>query len=211
MLLGCLAASGLWGQQVLLRVRFAQVDARAERLLAPSLLETSNHDFRTLRGDVDLVTLLENLRARGGGVRLVAEPTLLTAGAKPGKLLVGDTVPIPVLRAGQVVVQNREIGVQLTMQPTINAEGIRLSIRPSVSVIYRSPAAQMTIPELGTRTTDVELDVAPGQSIVIDGLFDDLTKALLRNLPPNKISEAILKNGTDPNTKLLVIVTPEVL
>lgn len=210
LLLGCLAASGLWGQQVLLRIRFAQVDAAAEAMLVQNLTATSNQEIRTLRPGLDLVTFLEDLRARGGGVRILDEPTMLTGNAQSATLLAGSEVPVPVLRDGGVSIQYRDLGIRLTLQPAINPDGIRLAVRPSVSTLAPSSPVSLTIPEIGTRGTAAELNLVSGQSIVIDGLLDEAAGALLRNIPRNEILDAILKNGA-PNTKLVVIVTPEVI
>ena len=212
LLLGWLAASGLWGQQVLLRVRFAQLDPAAQAMLAQNLTATANQEIRMLRPGLDLVTFLEDLRARGGGVRILAEPTMLTGNAQSATLLAGSEVPIPVLHDGGVSIQYRDLGIRLTLQPAIHADGIRLSVKPSVSTLTsQGPSTvSLTIPEFGTRTSAVELTLVPGQSIVIDGLLDEAAGALLRHIPRNEILDAILKNGTT-NTKLVVIVTPEVI
>lgn len=209
LLLGWLSASGVWGQQVLLRVRFAQVDAAAEAMLARNLTATADQDIRTLRPGLDLVTFLEDLRARGGGVRILAEPTMLTDNARSATLLAGSEVPVPVLRDGAVSIQYRALGIRLTLQPAINPDGIRLSVRPSVSTLSGT-AVNLTVPAIGTRESAAELDLVAGQSVVIEGLLDEVAGALLRNVPGNGILDAILKNGA-PNTRLVVIVTPEVI
>lgn len=183
-------------------------------MLAPNLTATTNSDIRILRSGLDLVTLLEDLRARGAGVRMLAEPSLLTSDTKSVKLLVGDTMPIPVLHdeGGSLLMEQRDLGIQLTLQPTIHPEGIHLTVKPSVSTLSPpSTSMQIAVPAFATRKTEAELNLAPGQSIVIDGLLDERTKTLLRNVPANGLLDAILKNGTQPNTKLVVIVTPEVL
>lgn len=212
LLLGCLAASGLWGQQVLLRVRFAQLDPAAEAMLTQNLSATTNHEIRTLRPGLDLVTFLEDMRARGGGVRILAEPTMLTGNTQSATLLAGSEVRVPVLRNGGVSIQYRDVGIRLTLQPAISADGVHLAVKPSVSTLtpQNASAVNITIPEVGTRGTTTELNLVSGQSIVIEGLLDEAAGALLRNIPSNEILDAILKNGA-PNTKLVVIVTPEVI
>lgn len=210
LLLGWLAASAVWGEQVLLRVRFAQMDARAEAMLAANLTATGNAEIRVSRSGVDLLTLLEDLRARGGGLRVVAEPALLASEGKPVTLLVGDRVAVPVMRDGEVMIERRDLGVQLWMQPTVSADGIRLAVRPSVSTL-KTPEVLITVPAIGTRTAEAEVSLQPGQSMVIDGLFGEAAKSFLRNLPGNGMLDAILKNGTQAGTKLLVMVTPEVI
>jgi Flp pilus assembly secretin CpaC len=218
LLLGCLATSGLWGQQVLLRVRFVQVDANAEAMLAANLSKAGSGEsvgIRALRPGLDLVTLLEDLRARGGGVRLLAEPNLLSSDAMPATLRAGNSVPVPVVRAGAIFMMARELGIHLTLQPTLTQAGVRLFVKPSVTTLDAVNAATMsnfTIPAFGTRTAEAEMDLAPGQSIMIDGLVNRESETLLRNLTgSDPVLDAILKNGMQANTKLVVLVTPEVL
>ena len=167
----------------MLRVRFAQVDAAAEQLMAPSLAPTAHSDIRTLRPALDLVTFLEDLRARGAGIRMLAEPALL----------------------GPAILR---FGASLELHPSFHSNAIRLSVKPSVP---RLNPVSIADPRIETHSTEAELDMVPGQSIVIDGLLDEAATLFLRNLPRTSSLDAILRNGLQPNTKLVVIVTPELL
>ncbi len=182
-MLAWLAASAVWGQQVLLRVRFAQVDAAAERLMAPSLAPTAHSDIRALRPAVDLVTFLEDLRARGAGIRMLAEPALLA----PATL---------------------RFGTSLELQPSLHKNAIRMLVKPSVPGLNPT---RIAAPKIEIRSTEAEVEMMPSQSIVIGGLLNESAKSFLNNLPQTGTLDAILKNGLQPNTKLVVIVTPEIL
>lgn len=192
-----MAAGLAWGQQVLLRVRFVQLDAAAEALLAPHLgpAEQGAENIRPLLPGLDLVTLLEDLRARGGGVRLLAEPNVMTSSAESATLLVGDAP--------------QDLGIHLAMEPLKSGAGVRLRLRPSVPVVEKT---RLTVPSITKRESQAEFRLEPGQSVFIGGLLDAATETLLRRLPlGNPLLDAILSHGGQAHGTIVVLVTPELL
>ena len=150
-------------QQVMLQVRFAEVNRRAVRELGSSLFtgvsgykdwvgRTTTQQFAapTFDNDEGLVfsdflniflfntkynvgTLLRVLR-QTGFFQSLAEPNLIAYNGREASFLAGGEFPVPFVSGlGQVSVQFKEFGVRLNFTPTIAGDLIRLKVRPEVS------------------------------------------------------------------------------
>ncbi len=157
--------SGSPSKQVMLQVRFAEVNRNALQQAGLSLFST--RDTATGRattqqfaapdfsndGDVDTLEFSDFLniflfsRTQGiGGVlkalqgrgflQSLAEPNLIAYNGQEASFLAGGEIPIPLVSGiGQVSVQYKEFGVRLTFTPTIAGDVIRLRLRPEVSTL----------------------------------------------------------------------------
>src|SRR4029077_501584 len=150
-------------QQVMLEVRFAEVDHNALAELGTTLLaDRSNFDARTSTEQfpspfIDaskpapivvpdflnvffflkqegLLAAIKALRERGL-FQSLAEPNLIAYNGQEASFLAGGEFPIPIVQgaAGGVSVVFKEFGVRLTFKPTIAGDVIRLKVRPEVS------------------------------------------------------------------------------
>lgn len=150
-------------QQVMLQVRFAEVNRRALTELGTSFF-TGPNGYRdwVARGttqqfpapefasdelvfsDFLNIFLFNNRFNIGSVMRLLqgtgyfqslAEPNLLAYNGQEASFLAGGEFPIPVLQgtSGAVTVQFREFGVRLSFTPTIAGDLIRLHVAPEVS------------------------------------------------------------------------------
>jgi len=152
-------------QQVMLEVRFAEVEHNALMELGASFLaDRANFDARTsteqfptpfidaskpapiqvpdylnvfffLRRE-GLLAILKALQQRGS-FQSLAEPNLVAYNGQEASFLAGGEFPIPLVQGntGQVTVVFKEFGVRLTFRPTIAGEVIRLKVRPEVSTL----------------------------------------------------------------------------
>jgi pilus assembly protein CpaC len=150
-------------QQVMLQVRFAEVNRRALLDAGVSLFTTGYKNFlgRSTTGqfpapsfeDNDLVfsdflnLFLFNTKYGAGGVlkalrqtgyfQSLAEPNLIAYNGQEASFLAGGEFPVPVIQGGgnnnAISVQFKEFGVRLTFRPTIAGDLIRLHVRPEVS------------------------------------------------------------------------------
>lgn len=148
-------------QQVMLQVRFAEVNRRAILEAGLSLFATGIKDFagRTTTqqfpaptlDDGDLVfsdflnVFLFNTRHGVGGLlralrqtgyfQSLAEPNLIAFNGQEASFLAGGEFPVPTVQgnAGGITVQFKEFGVRLTFRPTIAGDLIRLHVKPEVS------------------------------------------------------------------------------
>ena len=150
-------------QQVMLQVRFAEVNRRTLTELGLSLFATrSNFTARSTTQQFaapdfdkdktlvfsDFLNLLyfnpkEGLGAvmralqQRGGFQSLAEPNLIAYNGQEASFLAGGEFPVPVVQGatGTVTVIFKEFGVRLNFKPTIAGDTIRLKVRPEVSTL----------------------------------------------------------------------------
>jgi pilus assembly protein CpaC len=150
-------------QQVMLQVRFAEVNRNALQQIGLALFTTRvgftsrsttqqypAPDFDDEKPGglefTDFLNLFYFHRSEGiGGVlkalqgrgllQSLAEPNLIAYNGQEASFLAGGEIPIPVVSgiAGQVSVVYKEFGIRLTFRPTIAGDVIRLKLRPEVS------------------------------------------------------------------------------
>ena len=150
-------------QQVMLQVRFAEVNRNALQQLGLTLFTTrvgftsrsTTQQFPAPDFDdekpgglefTDFMNLFYFHRGEGiGGVlkalqgrgflQSLAEPNLIAYNGQEASFLAGGEIPIPVVSgiAGQVSVVYKEFGIRLNFRPTIAGDVIRLKLRPEVS------------------------------------------------------------------------------
>lgn len=157
--------SGSPSKQVMLQVRFAEVNRNALQQSGLTLFSTRDQalgrtstqqfagpDFERL-GDVDALQFSDFLnvflfsRTQGiGGVlkalqgrgflQSLAEPNLIAYNGQEASFLAGGEIPIPVVTGlGQLSILFKEFGIRLSFTPTIAGDVIRLKLRPEVSTL----------------------------------------------------------------------------
>ncbi len=165
-------------QQVMLKVRFAEVERTASKALGistnalfdddsidglrsnfvnPTLIESDSFAF--LRdtfqiGDASIDVLLDALEQRGMAT-ILAEPTLIALSGQPASFLAGGEFPVPVGSTAEdggvrIQIEFKEFGVRLAFTPTVIGEKISLLVAPEVSELD---------PQAGIELNDV---VIPG-------------------------------------------------
>jgi pilus assembly protein CpaC len=193
------------GKQVLLQVRFAEVNRRAAREMA-SQLATRNPDqfgrevtgsevesvsdgllrLFLLGANGDFEAIIKAMKSRGD-FRSLAEPNLLTLPGHEASFLAGGEFPFPMLQgggnAGTISIVFKEFGVRLKFTPTITEAGtIRLHVAPEVSSLDFANGlviAGFQIPSLLTRRAETDVELREGQHLAIAGLMDN---SLLKNV-----------------------------
>lgn len=149
-------------QQVMLAVRFAEVERKAAKQLGistdvffddngldqfrsnfvvPNTLGTNSFAFaRDIInvGDVTIDLLLDALEQKGAA-SILAEPTLMAISGEPASFLAGGEFPVPVATTSQgdndlrVTIEFKEFGVRLAFTPTVIGDKISLVVSPEVS------------------------------------------------------------------------------
>jgi pilus assembly protein CpaC len=151
-------------QQILLRVRIAEVRHSASSRLGVDLFGTNVAELDQVFGDgstANIETLSEgivrlfligqdaqldaviNALKANGEFRSLAEPNLLTVEGVEASFLAGGEFPYPSIQGGgaggqtgAVTIQFREFGVKLNFTPTItNAGAVHLQVTPEVSTL----------------------------------------------------------------------------
>jgi pilus assembly protein CpaC len=227
--------------QVLLKVRFLNVERSASRQLSINLLSATGQlqspgvtttgqvslgdviNLLLFRKDFNLTAVLTALESNNI-VEILSEPNLLAIDGQQASFLAGGEFPYPTVQggaaAGAVTIAFREFGVRIRFLPHITPRGtIRLHVAPEVSsldfasgVVYNGS----TIPGLDTRKVDTEVELESGQSFAIAGLLDQRVTETLSKVPGIGDIPVLGKLfqsrvRTPTNSELLVIVTPEIV
>ncbi|HEX7090453.1 MAG TPA: type II and III secretion system protein family protein [Longimicrobiales bacterium] len=228
-------------QQVLLQVRFAEVNRSAISqfgtelsTLNPQLLNAEGDwsgetlsdglvRLFLLNADAQIEAVIRALKSRGL-LRTLAEPNLLTLPGREASFLAGGEFPYPTVQGGAgnnaVTITFKEFGVRLRFTPTItNTGSIRLRVAPEVSSLDFANGLTFggfQIPALLTRRAETEVELREGQHLAIAGLIDNSITDNLDKIPilgdiPILGLFFRSKDVRQNRTELLVIVTPRLV
>ena len=197
--------------QILLKVRFAEINRTALRDWSARLRVLNPHEIRrrwqlvrvygSLRGfddnklparavgNEEIQALVQAAVAKGD-LRTLAEPNLLTLPSKEAYFLAGGEFPYPTVQSGQssaVTITFKEFGVRLRFTPQIARNGaIRLKVAPEVSTLDFANGVTISgfeIPSLRTRRAETEVELREGQHLAIAGLLDNESTKNLTKIP----------------------------
>lgn len=172
-------------------------------------------------GTQDLLAYID-AQQQAGRARSLAEPTLMAGNREDASFLAGGELPIPIAQPGQngqtvITIAYRPFGVQLKFNAEVLSDSlIKLKVTPEVSSLDFANALLISgfrVPALRTRKVETTLDVRPGQSLVISGLFNEERENVktgvpgLMNIP---ILGALFSSSRwqSSESELLVIVSP---
>jgi pilus assembly protein CpaC len=149
-------------QQILVKVRFANVDRSTSRNLGASFATSNFNQTSALgagpvisvdggktislgdavniflfRKDINLAAAIQALEAKNL-LEILAEPTVPAINGKPARFTAGGEFPFPIVQPGgtgaAITLMWREYGVILNFLPTVTPRGtIRLQVSPEVS------------------------------------------------------------------------------
>jgi pilus assembly protein CpaC len=197
---------GTESQQVMLQVRFAEVNRRALTeagiglwLTRGSVLARSTtqqfpapdfEDDELVFSDFLNIFFWHRNEGIGGVLRALkskgffqslAEPNLIAYNGQEASFLAGGEFPIPVVQSatGSVTVQFKEFGIRLKFRPVIAGDVIRLHVAPEVSTLDFANGVSLggfRIPALTTRRAETEVELRDGQSFAIAGLLNNVSQ-----------------------------------
>ena len=189
-------------QQVMLKVRFAEMNRSVSKGLASSLTASNGPGNRWsvlgaagsgLAGSNGSLGLgfvssalqfnvaLEALESKGL-VRTLAEPNLTAVSGQDAKFLAGGEYPIPVAQssttgASVITVEYKPFGVELNFTPyVVDGDIINLQINAAVSSIDSSISmtnGEITLDAFKRRETSTTVEMRDGESFAIAGLLQD--------------------------------------
>lgn len=174
-------------------------------------------------GTQDITAFLD-AQQQQGRARSLAEPTLIAGNREEANFLAGGELPVPVAQPGGpggqvfVVIQYRPYGVQLKFRGEVMSDSlIKLKVTPEVSSLDFGNAvllAGFRIPAIRTRKVETTLDVRPGESLVISGLFNEERESVRTGIPglmSIPILGALFSSSRWQNneSELLIVVSPE--
>jgi pilus assembly protein CpaC len=228
-------------QQVMLKVRFAEMQRSVGKALGGSLNVTglnSSGDsfsggggqgvagaaggigFNFGVGDFAFEVALEALESKGM-VRTLAEPNLTALSGQEAKFLAGGEYPLPVAQDNDTItVEYKPFGIQLNFTPTVvDGDIINLSLTAAVSAVDPTlafSAGGIDILGFKRRETSTTVEMRDGQSFAIAGLLQDDFRDLNTQVPwlgDVPILGALFRS-TDyqrNQTELVIIVTPHLV
>ena len=183
-----------------LRVRFAIADAQTEAAFAgvTPAAETAGAKLLLLSADTP-------------GLQTFAETKVTAVAGTGAKFLAGGEFPMPVQNeSGGLKIEFREYGIRLNFLPAVKPDGeMNLNVAAQISSLdFAHPFTiqGLPVPGMATRTIASALDLRPGQSFAITGLFTpELVDSLARL--PGAASIPVLKELAGlhpPNVVILV-------
>ena len=180
-------------QQIILEVRILEASRNAMQDLGVNL-NVANGSFSMLSGSglVGLTPAAGVLTTRGGSgstridtqiqaleergvIRTLAKPNLVAISGEKASFLAGGEFPFPVPTRDGITIEFRPYGVRLNFTPKVQDNGwIRMSVEPEVSQL--DPNRSLTIsgvniPALTVRRASTTLELKPGDSFAMAGLF----------------------------------------
>jgi pilus assembly protein CpaC len=224
-------------QQVLLKVRFAEVNRQAVKEfgfdtnisidtgdflfgLASGLGPTAS-TFGSVTGVYTGSNTFDttiNALEQNNLVRILAEPTVTSISGEPASVLVGGEFPIPVPgQNNSVTIEFKTFGVILEFTPVVlSDQRISLRVNAEVSATTQENAIFVegfNVPSLITRRANTSVDLPSGDSLVIAGLLQNNMNATIQGLPGlmNIPILGTLFRSTSfqrDETELVVLVTP---
>jgi pilus assembly protein CpaC len=168
-------------------------------------------------GTTSLDLSLKALETKGV-IRTLAQPNLAAVSGSEASFLAGGEFPYPVPSGlNQVSIQFRSFGVNLTFTPEVEANGlIRLKVAPEVSELDTSRSVRITgydVPGLTTRKVSTTVELRPGESFAIAGLFQRGYASSIKQIPfagDVPVLGALFRSESwrRNETELVIIVTP---
>ena len=151
-----------------------------------------------------------------GLARVLAAPSLSTVSGEKATFLAGGDLPVAVLNEfGQPVVEFRQYGIQLEIEPLADRfQNIRSKVKAEVSSV--DFATQVNgVPGLTRRATTSTITARPGETIVISGLLDSRDSRGADKFPglgeiPIIGSLFRSKDFLAQRTELIITVTPRI-
>jgi type II secretion system protein D len=118
-----------------------------------------------------------------GRLHILSNPSIMAANNEPANINVGEIIYVPVgaqtfdTGLTSVPLEEKEVGVILTVTPSINPDGyVRMQIQPTLSKLSAEkdqPAIGVETPRIIQRTANTTVTVRDGQTIVIGGLINE--------------------------------------
>jgi pilus assembly protein CpaC len=153
-----------------------------------------------------------------GLIRVLAKPNIVAVSGEQASFLAGGEFPFPVPDGrDRVTIEFRPYGVRLNFLPIVQDNGwIRMAVEPEVSQLDPSNALTvngLTVPALTVRRASTTLELRPGDSFTMAGLYNREYQNATQQLPwlgDVPVLGALFRSARwkRAETELLIIVTP---
>ena len=177
----------------------------------------NDYSFYGYSGLTTFIGSVINLLVEKGDAHVIASPKLLAKSGELASFLSGGEFPLPVRDdEGQLVVQFREYGVRLDIEPNVNSEGvIETFIFTELSSIDFANTV-LGVPGVLSRNSETTVNLRDGETIAISGLVlaevaDSESKVPLLGDIPILGNLFKTKNSTGSSTELVIMLTPRIV
>ena len=156
--------------------------------------------------------------------RMLSRPSTTVLSGKEAKFNVGGEVPIPrrddTAATSQTTVEFREFGIQLEVTPTVDRLGnVTMELMTEVSEPDFGIGVEISgglVPGFRTRTSETEVFVKNGETLVMAGLIDTEVRRSVQKFPllgDLPILGALFRSTDyqEGKTELVILVTPHTL
>jgi len=160
-----------------------------------------------------------NFLVQKNKARILAEPTLVTTSGKQATSFMGSSIPFITGAGIDIVVEFKEVGVKLTMTPTILESDQKIStvVNADITEVSLANSLQLagnTIPSLLKRNASTEVTTSSGETIVIAGLTQQKDEESVGQVPGLGSMPVVGRLFRSPETKsnhieLMIAVTPQ--
>ena len=177
----------------------------------------STSGLRTYLGISSMIQSTINLAKNNGDLTILAEPELSARSGNTASFLAGGQIPIQTAGAlGAVNISYKDYGVKINIKPTADDNGnVIASIKAEMSQLDSSTAVNGT-PGFLTRSSETEINVKSGQTMVISGLINRDMQNSMSGIPGlssapflGRLFRSDSYSGT--RTDMLIAVTPVVV
>jgi general secretion pathway protein D len=197
----------------------------AQRFSDEELGNTQDFLLRAIRlsDELDVRAVLRAL-ATQTDVSVLSQPHVVALNNEEARILVGSQVPFTQsTRAGLDVVvdqtvQYRDVGIQLTVVPTVNDDGyVTFRILQEVSALTpQTVEAALGARVISTREAETSALVRNGQTVIIGGLIDEADEVVESGIPILMDIPLLgylfkSRNTQRTRTELAIFVTPYVI
>lgn len=168
-------------------------------------------------GSTNIETQLSALEEKGV-IRTLAKPNLVAISGQKASFLAGGEFPFPVPGDdGTIYIEFRPYGVKLNFLPVVQDNGwIRIAVEPEVSQLDYNNALTLRdiiIPALTVRRANTTLELRPGDTFAMAGLFEHEYENAVQQTPwlaDVPVLGALFRSARwkRSESELLIIVTP---
>ena len=158
-------------------------------------------------------------------INVLSNPSLVVRDGVSASISVGNDIPTvgatffdPLLSEGQITsVQYRKTGVDLTVRPTLNAQGlVVMEINQSISNVVEGGSEVEGTPAIFERSLSTEVVARSGETILLGGLISENISETVAKVPwlgdiPGLGGLFRSTTKTTERTELVIMITPRVL
>ncbi|HEY9886477.1 MAG TPA: pilus assembly protein N-terminal domain-containing protein [Vampirovibrionales bacterium] len=170
---------------------------------------------------LNINAVIQALESRGE-TKLLAEPNIVVQSGEPGRFIAGGEIPIQqavsTLGAIGQQVTWEQFGISMNILPTItDKDSIILNVSAQNRELDPNNAfAAAGLPAFQTRRADTQVEMDPGQVLVLGGLVNNNSSRNLDKIPfigdiPILGALARSKDFSRNDTELVVILSPEIV